>query len=111
TGARDLVVPSRYYPGKFWALPQSPQQLKQILMVGGLDRYFQIARCFRDEDPRADRTLEHSQLDIEMTLVEKADVMALGEELYTAILQEFACKPLTHVPWPRRTLEEAMLRF
>src|SRR5207244_4165675 len=111
TGARDLVVPSRYYPGKFWALPQSPQQLKQILMVGGLDRYFQIARCFRDEDPRADRTLEHSQLDIEMSFVEKQDVMALGEELYTAIFQKFARKPLKQVPWPRLTYEEAMRRF
>jgi aspartyl-tRNA synthetase len=111
TGARDLVVPSRYYPGKFWALPQSPQQLKQILMVGGLDRYFQIARCFRDEDPRADRTLEHSQLDIEMSFVEKQDVMALGEELYTAIFQKFARKPLKQVPWPRLTFEEAMRRF
>src|SRR3989475_476401 len=111
TGARDLVVTSRYYPGKFWALPQSPQQLKQILMVGGLDRYFQIARCFRDEDPRADRTLEHSQLDIEMSFVEKADVMALGEELYTAIFQKFARKPLKQVPWPRLTFEEAIRRF
>src|SRR5688572_25757822 len=111
TGARDLVVPSRYYPGKFWALPQSPQQLKQILMVGGLDRYFQIARCFRDEDPRADRVLEHTQLDIEMSFVEKQDVMALGEELYTAIFQKFARKPLKQVPWPRMTYEEAMRRF
>src|SRR5436309_14724532 len=111
TGARDLVVPSRYYPGKFWALPQSPQQLKQILMVGGLDRYFQIARCFRDEDPRADRTLEHSQLDIEMSLVEKQDVMALGEELYTAIFRKFARKPLKQVPWPRMAFDEAMRRF
>src|SRR5256714_1594702 len=111
TGARDLVVPSRYYPGKFWALPQSPQQLKQILMVGGLDRYFQIARCFRDEDPRADRTLEHSQLDIEMSFVEKTDVMALGEELYTSIFNKFARKPLRQVPWPRLTFAEAMSRF
>jgi aspartyl-tRNA synthetase len=111
TGARDLVVPSRYYPGKFWALPQSPQQLKQILMVGGIDRYFQIARCFRDEDPRADRTLEHSQLDIEMSFVEPKDVMALAEELYTKIFQKFARKPLKQVPWPRLTYEEAMRRF
>jgi aspartyl-tRNA synthetase len=111
TGARDLVVPSRYYPGKFWALPQSPQQLKQILMVGGLDRYFQIARCFRDEDPRADRTLEHSQLDIEMSFAEKTDVMALGEELYTLVFQKFARKPLKQVPWPRLTFEESMRRF
>src|SRR4030088_859189 len=111
TGARDLVVPSRYYPGKFWALPQSPQQLKQILMVGGLDRYFQLARCFRDEDPRADRTLEHTQLDIEMSFVEPKDVMALAEELYTKIFQKFAAKPLKDIPWPRITFEEAMRRF
>src|SRR5437879_68318 len=111
TGARDLLVPSRYFPGKFWALPQSPQQLKQILMVGGVDRYFQIARCFRDEDPRADRTLEHTQLDIEMSFVEPKDVMALGEALYTAIFQKFARKPLKQVPWPRLTFEEAMRRL
>jgi aspartyl-tRNA synthetase len=111
TGARDLIVPSRYFPGKFWALPQSPQQLKQILMVGGVDRYFQIARCFRDEDPRADRTLEHSQLDIEMSFVEPKDVMALAEELYTKVFQQFARKPLKHVPWPRLTYEETMRRY
>jgi aspartyl-tRNA synthetase len=111
TGARDLIVPSRYFPGKFWALPQAPQQLKQILMVGGLDRYFQIARCFRDEDPRADRTLEHTQLDIEMSFVEPKDVMALAEELYTCVFQKFARKPLKHVPWPRVTFEEAVRRF
>jgi len=111
TGARDLVVPSRYYPGKFWAMPQSPQQLKQILMVGGIDKYFQIARCYRDEDPRADRTLEHSQLDVEMSFVEPKDVMALGEDLYTKIFQKFAAKPLKEVPWPRLTFDEAMRRF
>src|SRR6266852_3526484 len=111
TGARDFVVPSRYYPGKFWALPQSPQQLKQILMIGGIDKYFQIARCFRDEDPRADRTLEHTQLDIEMSFVEPKDVMAFGEELYTAIFRKFARKPLKQVPWPRMTFDEAMRRF
>src|SRR6185295_17508336 len=111
TGARDLVVPSRYYPGKFWALPQSPQQLKQILMVGGIDRYFQIARNFRDEDPRADRTLEHTQLDLEMSFVEKEDVMALGEELYTAIFQKYGRRPLKQVPWPRMTFDEAIRRF
>jgi aspartyl-tRNA synthetase len=111
TGARDLVVPSRYYPGKFWAMPQSPQQLKQILMVGGIDKYFQIARCYRDEDPRADRTLEHSQLDVEMSFVEPKDVMALGEDLYTKVFQKFAAKPLKDVPWPRLTFDEAMRRF
>ena len=111
TGARDLVVPSRYYPGKFWAMPQSPQQLKQILMVGGIDKYFQIARCYRDEDPRADRTLEHSQLDVEMSFVEPKDVMALGEDLYTKVFQKFAVKPLKEVPWPRLTFDEAMRRF
>src|SRR3989441_6160543 len=111
TGARDLIVPSRYYPGRFWALPQSPQQLKQILMVGGIDRYFQIARCYRDEDPRADRTLEHTQLDIEMTFVEREDVMAVGEELYTAVFKKFARKPLKQVPWPRLTFAESMRRF
>src|SRR5205809_142626 len=111
TGARDFIVPSRYYPGRFWALPQSPQQLKQILMVGGLDRYFQLARCFRDEDPRADRTLEHTQLDIEMSFVEKADIMALGEELYTAIFKKYGRRPLKQVPWPRMTFDEAMRRF
>jgi len=111
TGARDLIVPSRYFPGKFWALPQSPQQLKQILMIGGIDRYFQIARCYRDEDPRSDRTLEHTQLDVEMSFVEREDVMALGEELYTAVFKKFARKPLKQVPWPRLTFEESIRRF
>src|SRR3989442_3313728 len=110
TGARDLIVPSRYYPGRFWALPQSPQQLKQILMVGGIDRYFQIARCYRDEEPRADRTLEHTQLDIEMTFVEREDVMAVGEELYTAVFKKFARKPLKQVPLPRLTFAQSMPR-
>ena len=111
TGARDLIVPSRYFPGKFWALPQSPQQLKQILMIGGIDKYFQIARNFRDEDPRADRTLEHTQLDLEMSFVEPKDVMALAEDLYTKIFEKFGTKPLKQVPWPRLTFEEAMRRF
>jgi aspartyl-tRNA synthetase len=111
TGARDFVVPSRYYPGKFWALPQSPQQLKQILMYGGIDKYFQIARAYRDEDPRSDRVAEHTQLDVEMTFVEREDVMALIEDLYTRIVERFSPKPLMQKPWPRLTFAEAMRRF
>ncbi len=111
TGARDFVVPSRYSPGKFWALPQSPQQLKQILMYGGIDKYFQIARAYRDEDPRSDRVAEHSQLDVEMSFVEREDVMALIEDLYTRIIERFSPKPLMQKPWPRLTFAEAMRRF
>jgi aspartyl-tRNA synthetase len=111
TGARDFLVPSRYYPGKFWALPQSPQQLKQILMYGGIDKYFQIARAYRDEDPRSDRVYEHSQLDVEMSFVEREDVMALIEDLYTRIIERFSTKPLMAKPWPRLTFAEAMRRF
>src|SRR5207245_5330735 len=111
TGARDFVVPSRYYPGKFWALPQSPQQLKQILMVGGIDKYVQIARCFRDEDPRADRIYELTQLDVELSFAEPNDVMDLLESCYTALFEKFAKKPLHRKPWPRMTYEDAMRRF
>src|SRR5213594_2617950 len=108
TGARDFIVPSRYYPGKFWALPQSPQQLKQILMVGGIDKYVQIARCFRDEDPRADRIYELTQLDVEMSFAEPGDVMAIIEECYTAVFERFAAKPLQGKPWPRITFDDAV---
>ena len=111
TGARDFVVPSRYYPGKFWALPQSPQQLKQILMVGGIDKYVQIARCFRDEDPRADRVYELTQLDVEMSFVEPNDVMSLAEECYTEVFRRFGRKPVALTPWPRMTYKEAIRRF
>ncbi|MBI2774012.1 MAG: aspartate--tRNA ligase [Chloroflexi bacterium] len=111
TGARDFLVPSRYAPGKFWALPQSPQQLKQILIYGGIDKYFQIARAYRDEDPRADRVTEHSQLDVEMAFVEREDVMVLIEDLYTGIIERFSTKPLLQKPWPRLTYEEAMRRY
>jgi aspartyl-tRNA synthetase len=111
TGARDFVVPSRYYPGKFWALPQSPQQLKQILMVGGIDKYVQIARCFRDEDPRADRVYELTQLDVEMSFVEPNDVMSIAEECYTEVFRRFGRKPVAQTPWPRMTYEEAIRRF
>src|SRR6266481_8727521 len=111
TGARDFIVPSRYYHGKFWALPQSPQQLKQILMVGGIDKYVQIARCFRDEDPRADRIIEHTQLDGEMSFAEPEDVMGVLEACYTAVIEKFGKKPLHKKPWPRLTYDEAMRRF
>src|SRR5437867_8843141 len=111
TGARDLLVPSRYFPGKFWALPQSPQQLKQILMVGGIDKYVQIARCFRDEDPRADKLYELTQLDVEMSFVEREDVMAITEECYTRVFERFALKPLHRSPWPRCSYDEAMKRY
>jgi aspartyl-tRNA synthetase len=111
TGSRDFVVPSRYYPGKFWALPQSPQQLKQILMVGGIDKYFQIAHCYRDEDPRADRVYEHTQLDFEMSFVEPEDVMSTLEALYTEIFKKFARKPLARTPVPRLTYADAIRRY
>jgi aspartyl-tRNA synthetase len=110
-GARDYVVPSRIHPGEFYALPQSPQQLKQILMVAGIERYFQIARCFRDEDLRADRQPEHTQLDLEMSFVHQQDVMDVIEQLYSRILNEIRSEVKVPAPFPRMTFEESVRRF
>ena len=111
-GARDYLVPSRVYPGQFYALPQSPQQLKQLLMVAGVERYFQIARCFRDEDSRGDRQPEFTQLDLEMSFVHRDDVLDLVESLITTMLPEVAPqKKLLSSPWPRLTYTESMERF
>lgn len=112
-GARDYLVPSRVHPGEFYALPQSPQQLKQMLMVAGVEKYFQIARCFRDEDSRGDRQPEFTQLDLEMSFVDRReDVMDLIEGMYTELVQTLTPhKTLYQTPWPRIKYTEAMERF
>jgi aspartyl-tRNA synthetase len=111
-GARDYLVPSRVHPGEFYALPQSPQQLKQLLMVAGVERYCQIARCFRDEDQRGDRQPEFTQLDLEMSFIEREDIMQLIEEMFTKMVaQVVPHKRLLASPWPRLTYQEAMRRF
>ncbi|MCE7979911.1 MAG: aspartate--tRNA ligase [Caldilinea sp. CFX5] len=110
-GARDFIVPSRLRPHEFYALPQSPQQLKQLLMVAGIERYFQIARCFRDEDLRADRQLEFTQLDLEMSFVDAADIRALIEGLLIALCGALGAKPIKETPFPIITYAEAMEKY
>jgi aspartyl-tRNA synthetase len=111
-GARDFVVPSRLHVGKFFALPQSPQQYKQLFMVGGLEKYFQIARCFRDEDQRGDRQMEFTQLDLEMSFVKQENVMELIEKMLINLVQaQFPQKKIQEIPFPRLSYKEAMEKY
>ena len=110
-GARDYLVPARLYPGQFYALPQSPQQFKQLLMVAGFERYFQIARALRDEDGRGDRQPEHTQLDLEMSYTNQDEILDLVESLYIEIVEKLSAKEILSKPFPRLTYAEAMERF
>lgn len=110
-GARDFVIPSRKYPGKFYALPQAPQIYKELLMVGGIDKYYQIAPCFRDEDTRADRTMEFYQLDFEMAFVEEEDIYQIGEEIFYDTFTNFSNKKVSPKPFQRIPYKEALLKY
>ena len=110
-GARDFVVPSRNYKGKFYALPQAPQIYKELLMVGGFEKYFQIAPCFRDEDPRADRTLEFYQLDLEMSFVEEDDVLRVGEDIFYDVFSTFSNKKVSPKPFRRISYKDAIATY
>jgi aspartyl-tRNA synthetase len=111
-GARDFLVPSRLHPGRFYALPQAPQQFKQLIMVAGFDKYFQIAPCFRDEDPRADRSpTDFYQLDVEMSFVEQEDVFATMEPIVQGVFEEFSNGQTVHADWPRIPFAEAMKKY